>query len=216
MRQHAAGMLRQIRQQLELLRRQAHLFAVSQHAEPLAIDHQPAAHDRLGRRRRRVRRAAAPRGCAPAVPRRRTAWSRSRRRRRRARAPCRLRRRARRARGSARSRICRTSTAHLDAVDVRQAEVEHDEIRLVAFDRLERRASGHRGSDLVAARAQQRRHRADDVRLVVDDEDARRPSLERHGGRAHRCRARRSRTARRRRRRSRPRCARRPRPAARG
>ena len=71
--QHAAGMLRQVGEQLEFLRRQPDLLAVSDHAEALAIDDQTAAHDRSARRRRRCRRVAAPRECAPAVPRRRTA-----------------------------------------------------------------------------------------------------------------------------------------------
>ena len=47
------------------------------------------------------------------------------------------------------------------------------EIRLVALDRLERRATAHRGQHVIAARPQQRGHGADDVRFVVDDEDAR-------------------------------------------
>ena len=53
-------------------------------------------------------------------------------------------------------------------------EVEHDQVRLLAIDGLDRGAAVHRGEHLVAARAQQRRQRAEDVRLVVDDQDPRR------------------------------------------
>ena len=54
MGQHAAGMLCEKRQELEFLRRQPDLLAVSQHAKPLPVDHQVAANDRLGWLRRTV------------------------------------------------------------------------------------------------------------------------------------------------------------------
>ena len=41
-----------------------------------------------------------------------------------------------------------------------------------AIDGVERRVAGRRGGDLVAAPAQQRRHRRQDAGLVVDDQDA--------------------------------------------
>ena len=63
--------------------------------------------------------------------------------------------------------------AHLHAVDIRQTQIEHDEIGLVAIDRLDGRASRHRRVHVVAARTEQRRHGAEDVRLVVDDQDSR-------------------------------------------
>ena len=65
-------------------------------------------------------------------------------------------------------------TAHLDAVHVRQPEVEDDEIGAVALDAAEGRAARHGGRHLVAARPQQRRHGRENPRLVVDDQDLQR------------------------------------------
>ena len=53
-------------------------------------------------------------------------------------------------------------------------EIEHDQIRLVALDGFERRARPLIADrHLVAARRSSGATVADDVRLVVDDEDAR-------------------------------------------
>ena len=62
-------------------------------------------------------------------------------------------------------------TAHINAVHVRQTEVEHDQIRLVAFDGIQTRSPGHRRRDLVPARTEQGSHGAQDVGLIVHDED---------------------------------------------
>ena len=62
--------------------------------------------------------------------------------------------------------------ADVDAVHVRKTEVEHDEIGLVPLDRVESCPAAHRGQHVVSARPQQRGHGGDDVRLVVDDENA--------------------------------------------
>jgi hypothetical protein len=67
---------------------------------------------------------------------------------------------------------CPQPASDLDAFDVREHPVEHDEIGLVASDRLERSAAGRRLVHLVALVAERRRDGIDDRRLVVDDEDA--------------------------------------------
>src|SRR5262245_22263993 len=54
MRQHASWMLRQIREQLKLFRREAYLLAISDDAEALAIDDQPATCDRTASAERAV------------------------------------------------------------------------------------------------------------------------------------------------------------------
>ena len=41
--------------------------------------------------------------------------------------------------------------AHLHAVDIRQAEIEDDEVGLLAVDGLDSRPSRHRGVHLIAA-----------------------------------------------------------------
>ena len=71
-------------------------------------------------------------------------------------------------------RPSRSKPAHLDAVDIRQPEIEHDQIRGLALDRLHRPLAAHRRQHLVPASAQQRRHRCENIRLVVDDEDSQR------------------------------------------
>src|SRR3989442_12600078 len=45
--EHASRMLREVREQLEFLWRQADFVAVSEHPESLSIDEQPTSHDRL-------------------------------------------------------------------------------------------------------------------------------------------------------------------------
>src|SRR5262245_61701761 len=62
---------------------------------------------------------------------------------------------------------------HLDAVDPGQAEVEHDEVGVLARRDGECRLAARRELHVVAARTQVRPERAQDLRLVVDDEDAR-------------------------------------------
>ena len=63
-------------------------------------------------------------------------------------------------------------TADVDAVEVGQAEIEDDQVGRVTVDRFERGVTGHRRQHFVAARAKERRDGRQEVRLVVDDEDA--------------------------------------------
>ena len=67
----------------------------------------------------------------------------------------------------------------LDAVDPRQAEVEHDDVGVVAGSQGKCRLSRRRQVDVVPARLQVRPERAEDLRLVVDDEDAGHPAVRR-------------------------------------
>ena len=60
---------------------------------------------------------------------------------------------------------------HLDAVDPGQAEVEDDEIGMVARGQRERDLAGRGEVDLVAARLEVRAEGAQELRLVVDDQD---------------------------------------------
>jgi hypothetical protein len=60
---------------------------------------------------------------------------------------------------------------HLDAVHVRQAEVEDDQVRRVLGGKFKRLASGSGGVHLVVADAQVDAQGADDLRLIVDDQD---------------------------------------------
>ena len=60
----------------------------------------------------------------------------------------------------------------LEALHVGQHDVEHHEVRVEAAHRRERVAPGARRLDLEALEAQRHRDDVDDVRLVVDDEDA--------------------------------------------
>ena len=60
----------------------------------------------------------------------------------------------------------------LDALEVGQHPVEHDQVGLGVGDRRQRRPAGGRLVDLEALVAKRRRHRVDDRRLVVDDQNA--------------------------------------------
>src|SRR5262245_11347498 len=62
---------------------------------------------------------------------------------------------------------------HVDAVDSGEAEVEHDQIRMLAGGDGERGLARRCELDVVAAGAEVRAERAQDLRLVVDDEDPR-------------------------------------------
>ena len=62
---------------------------------------------------------------------------------------------------------------HLDAVDPGEAEVEDHEVGVLARRERQRRLAGRREVDVVAARLQVRAERPQELRLVVDDEDAR-------------------------------------------
>ena len=61
--------------------------------------------------------------------------------------------------------------ADLEAVDVREHPVEHDQIRLLPGDQLERVPAVRGLVDLEALVAERGRDGVDDRRLVVDDED---------------------------------------------
>ena len=63
------------------------------------------------------------------------------------------------------------AAADLDAVDVGEHPVEHDQVGLEARDRRERLAAGRRLLDLEALVAERGRDGVDDRALVVDDED---------------------------------------------
>src|SRR3954464_6782545 len=67
-------------------------------------------------------------------------------------------------------------TADLQAVHVRQPEIENDEIRPVPPEEIDRLASGPGNRDRIPARAEQRRHRALNRQLVVDQKNMRRTS----------------------------------------
>src|SRR5207248_3477790 len=69
-------------------------------------------------------------------------------------------------------------TADLEAVDLRQHYVEHDEIEVALAEAVERLVAGGRGHYLVAVLAQREREQLLDCMLVVDEEDAR--GLSRH------------------------------------
>ena len=60
----------------------------------------------------------------------------------------------------------------VEALHVREHDVEHDEVRLERGDRGERVGAGPGRLDLEALEAQGHAHDVDDVGLVVDDEDA--------------------------------------------
>ena len=60
----------------------------------------------------------------------------------------------------------------LDAVQVGQAEVEHDQVGVRVGGRLQGAAAAARGHDLVVAGLQVDPQRPQDLRLVVDDQDA--------------------------------------------
>ena len=62
------------------------------------------------------------------------------------------------------------------AVDTRHHQVEHDEVRLELVDDPERDVSIRRGADVVSLVAQAKRDEVGDALLVVDDEDAGRPT----------------------------------------
>ena len=122
---------------------------------------------------RRPPPGAAPRAGAPAAHRSRTAWSRSRRRRRRARRSSRPRRRPPRRRRSARRSSARSSrqTSVPLPSGSRRSSTTASGGRSAAAPSASSRGGG--GLDLVARAAQVRRERAQELRLVVDDEDAR-------------------------------------------
>ena len=171
--QHAAGMLGKKREQLELLGREPHGLAVSDHPESFPIDDQAASDHRFARRGGRV---DAPKVGPDAgeqlfgakrlghvvvgagVERAHLVPFRA----------------ARREHQDRDARGLPHLAAHLDAVDIRQAQIQHDEIGAVALHRRQRRTAGAGGHDLIPARPQQRSHGGDDVLFVVDDEDARR------------------------------------------
>ena len=62
--------------------------------------------------------------------------------------------------------------AHLDAVHVGQSQVQNDEVGVNPFNALQAGFPGHGGGDLVAARAEQRRHRGENGRFIVHDQHA--------------------------------------------
>ena len=64
-------------------------------------------------------------------------------------------------------------TTDLDAALVREHEVENDGLGSAHSGRGERGLAGFGGIDVVARAAKRRLQRSDDLRLVVDDEDAR-------------------------------------------
>ena len=155
MSEHATGMLREECQELEFLRRQPDLLAVSHHAKPLPVDHQATANDWLGWFRRTV------------DPAQRRAYTRQQ-----FLGPERFRdvivgARIERAHLVAfstsgrqhddRDRQALTNpAAHLDPVDVRQAQVQDDEVRLLAVDGLERGVTGHGLAHVIPASTEQR------------------------------------------------------------
>ena len=130
MGQHPIVIAGQQRQQLELLGREPDLGAVADHPAAVVVDgrgRRPGA--RPTRPPRRVGDAArAPRGSAPAALRDRTAWSRSRRRRGRAPAPCRLSEPRADSTTIGTVEVVADAPADLGALDVRQPEVEHDQV----------------------------------------------------------------------------------------
>ena len=70
--------------------------------------------------------------------------------------------------------------ADLVAVEVGQHHVEHDEVGPEGAHLLERLRSRGGHADLIALEGQRGREQLGDVRLVVDDQDARRRRLDRH------------------------------------
>ena len=78
---------------------------------------------------------------------------------------------------------------HLEAVEVGQHHVEHDEVGAAALDRVQRGAAGRRPLDVEAVVAEPHRHQLGDVLLVVDDEDARLRTLDMRlrSSSGHRC-----------------------------
>jgi hypothetical protein len=60
---------------------------------------------------------------------------------------------------------------HRPAIELRQHQVEDHERRLLRFDCVERRGSVARGDDPVALALEVRPDEANDLRVVVDDED---------------------------------------------
>ena len=63
------------------------------------------------------------------------------------------------------------SAAHLEAVDVGETDVEHDEARVVGAHRLEPRLARRRLEDAVAVAGQVQVDEIGDVGLVVDHDD---------------------------------------------
>ena len=148
-----------------LARRRVHRALLEVDVELADLDHRLAA---------TARRAAARRAAGRAARRSRTASSRSRRRRRRARRPSRAPRRPPRARSPAPSLQRAQLAADVDAACRPAARGRGSPRRAGASP--PRRAPPRRSSavvDLVAGAAQARPQRAQDLRLVVDDEDAR-------------------------------------------
>ena len=169
MGEHPTGMLCEECQELELLRRQPHLLAVSHDAKALPIDHQVAADDWLGWLRRSVtaqRRAhtrqqfLGPERFGDVVVGTRIE-----------RANLVAFRTAGRQHDDRDRQALTNPAAHLDSVDVRQAQVQDDEVRLLPVDSFERGVTGHGVGHVIPASTEQRGQRADDVRLVVDDQD---------------------------------------------
>ena len=67
--------------------------------------------------------------------------------------------------------VCAQAPAHLEAVDVGEPDVEHDEPRPVLGDRPDAVFAGGRLHDPEAVAAEVELDQVGDVRLVVDDED---------------------------------------------
>ena len=60
---------------------------------------------------------------------------------------------------------------HRLAVDIRQAEIENDEIGRIFRDRTQRRRAVIRQQDLIARRLQRMAQEALDLRFVIDHKD---------------------------------------------
>ena len=132
-REHAAGMLRQEHQQLELLRRQPDLLVAAADRVPVAIDDEIAAHDRAGARRRRFdppqRHADARQQLLGAERLRHVVVGAGVER-----ADLVGLRAARREHDDRRRAAVSQQPAHLDAVHVGQAQVQDDEIGIDPLD----------------------------------------------------------------------------------
>ena len=74
---------------------------------------------------------------------------------------------------------------HLEPVDVREADVEQDDVRVIALHDIERRLTGPRADDvdLAPLQGEPEADGFDDVRLVVDDQDPHQAGLRRPVGR---------------------------------
>ena len=143
--------------------------ARARHASRGDVDGQ-VARPRTACRSARAPPGAAARERAPTAPPRRTASSGSRRRRGRAPRPCPPPRRAPTGPGSAHGSSARISPAGRQPVEVRQVQVQHDEVRRVVDHGADGRTPVARRPHDVAARRQRALDRTQDLRLVVDDQ----------------------------------------------